>query len=315
MNIVILDAQTVTNGDISLAPLEKLGSLTVYNLTDYDQIAERVKDAQAIICNKTPLNRETLRLAGGLKYIGLFATGYNNIDIEYCREKGVTVCNAGSYSTNAVAQHTFAFILEHYNKISKYNEFVHSGGWYSSRTFSPFVYPLNELAGKTIGIIGCGSIGRAVAKIANAFEMNILLNSRTPKPAKYGRFVSLEELLKSSDIVTVHCPLNEDSLHMFNKEAFAKMKHGAFFINTARGAVMVEQDLLEALQSGRLSGAAIDVLDEEPMRRGCVLAGAPNCIITPHIAWAPYETRLRLLEIVYENLKSFIDGSPVHVVS
>ncbi len=314
MNIVITDAQTVTNGDISLDILNELGDVTVYNLTDSSELVGRIKNADAVICNKTLLNEEVLSKAKKLKYIGLFATGYNNIDIDYCKSRGITVCNAGSYSTNSVAQQTFAFILEHYNKVAKYNTFVQNGGWLSSPTFSPFVFPLNELSGKTIGIVGYGSIGKAVERIANAFNMNILISSRTEQKTVYGKFVSFDELLQNSDIVTVHCPLNKDSKYMFNKQAFDKMKDGAFFINTARGGVLVEEDLVNALGNGKLSGAGIDVLEYEPMTANCKLMDAKNCLITPHIAWAPYETRIRLINIVYGNLKAFIEGNPTNVV-
>lgn len=315
MKIVVTDAQTITKGDISLDYLKKYGETVIYPLTEPELISERLSDADAVICNKTPLNRKTLAGAEKLRYIGLFATGYNNIDIEYCKEKGITVCNAGSYSTNAVAQHTFALILEHYTKAGKYNSFVQQGGWKNSPTFSPFVYDINELYGKTIGIVGYGSIGRAVGKIASAFGMNILAYSRSYKEVEGGRFCPLDVLLENSDIVTVHCPLNKDSEKMFTKSAFDKMKKGAFFVNTSRGGVISEEDLRDALESGRLSGAGIDVLETEPMKADCCLLNVENCIITPHIAWAHYETRIRLMEIVENNLKLFINGSPINVVS
>lgn len=315
MKIVITDAQTITKGDISLDFLKKYGEVVIYPLTSKEEIAERLKDADAVICNKTPLNRETLAGAEKLKYIGLFATGYNNIDIDYCDEKGITVCNAGSYSTNAVAQHTFALILEHFTQVGKYNDFVQQGGWKNSPTFSPFVFDINELWGKTIGIVGYGSIGKAVGRIAHAFGMNILAHSRNFKEVENGKFCSLDQLLQNSDIVTVHCPLNKDSEKMFTKETFNKMKKGAFFVNTSRGGVLCEEDLKGALESGRLSGAGIDVLETEPMKHDCCLLGVKNCIITPHIAWAHYETRIRLMEIVEHNLKSFINGTPTNKVN
>lgn len=315
MKIVITDAQTITKGDISLDFLKKYGEVVIYPLTSKEEIAERLKDADAVICNKTPLNRETLAGAEKLKYIGLFATGYNNIDIDYCDEKGITVCNAGSYSTNAVAQHTFALILEHFTQVGKYNDFVQQGGWKNSPTFSPFVFDINELWGKTIGIVGYGSIGKAVGRIAHAFGMNVLAHSRNFKEVENGKFCSLDQLLQNSDIVTVHCPLNKDSEKMFTKETFNKMKKGAFFVNTSRGGVLCEEDLKEALESGRLSGAGIDVLETEPMKHDCCLLGVKNCVITPHIAWAHYETRIRLMEIVEHNLKSFINGTPTNKVN
>ena len=315
MKIVILDAQTITKGDISLSPLQNLGEVVTYNLTKYEEIADRVKDADAVICNKTVLDSYSLRNAKNLRYIGLFATGYNNIDIEYCREHNITVCNAGSYSTDAVAQHTFALILEHYSNVGKYNEFCHNGGWQTAETFSPFVFSLNELAGKTIGIVGFGAIGQKVAKIAQAFSMNVLAFNRYKKQAENVTFVDLDTLLKDSDIVTVHCPLNKDSENLFDKTAFNKMKKGAFFINTARGGVMVEADLIDALNNEQLGGAGVDVLSAEPMSKECKLPHTKNLLITPHIAWAPIETRERLIKIVYDNLESFISGNPKNVVS
>lgn len=315
MKIVLTDSQTVFDRKITAEPLKKFGEVTDYGLLKYEEIAQAVADADIIVCNKTPLNKDTLRLAKSLKYIGLFATGYNNIDLDFCSKHGITVCNAGSYSTNAVAQHTFALILEHFNNTSRYNKYVQDGLWKRSKTFSPFVYPLSELAGKTLGIVGLGSIGKAVAKIANAFEMRVIAYNRSEKPTENVELVSLEALLASSDIVSVHCPLNKDSENMFNKTTFAQMKQGALFVNTARGGVMSEQDLYDALQSGHLGGACIDTLSVEPMEESCILTEAPSCIITPHIAWAPIETRQRLMSIVTSNIQSFLDGKPTNVVN
>ena len=314
MKIAVTDAQTVFDDIVTTAPLYELGEVKEFGLLKYEDVAESVKDADIILCNKTLLDSHSLRLAENLKYIGLFATGYNNIDIEYCRKKGIAVCNAGSYSTNAVAQHTFALILEHFNNTSNYKKYVSDGRWKRSKTFSPFVYRLNELAGKTIGIVGLGSIGTAVAKVANAFEMNVIAYNRSPKNVEGVTQVDLETLLEKSDIVTVHCPLNADSENMFDKAAFKKMKPGALFVNTARGGVMVEQDLFDALKSGHLGGACVDTLRVEPMVEDCILMEAPNCIITPHIAWAPVETRQRLMGIVVENIKSFLRGERLNRV-
>ena len=314
MKIVLTDAQTVLDSLVNADVLKQFGEVTEYGLLRYDEVAEKIADADIVVCNKTMLDKNTLRLAKNLKYIGLFATGYNNIDIEYCAEQGITVCNAGSYSTNAVAQHTFALILEHFNNTANYNKFVQDGLWKRSKTFSPFVYQLNELAGKTIGIVGLGSIGRAVAKIANAFEMRVLAYNRSEKSVDGVEPVSLDALLEQSDIVTVHCPLNKDSENMFDKNTFAKMKRNALFVNTARGGVMVEQDLYDALESGTIGGAAIDTLAVEPMEENCILMGAKNCIITPHIAWAPVETRVRLMNIVADNIRNFLSGNPTNKI-
>lgn len=315
MKIVILDAQTITKGDVSLTSLSDFGEVVTYNLTKHEEIPERIKDADAVICNKTLLDETNLKDAKNLKYIGLFATGFNNIDIDYCSEHGITVCNAGSYSTNAVAQHTFALILEHFSNVGRYNNFCHDGGWQTAETFSPFVFPLNEIAGKTIGIVGFGAIGQAVAKIALAFNMKVLAYNRSEKVFDGVTFVSLDDLLKNSDIVTVHCPLNAQSNEMFNKATFYKMKDGAFFVNTARGGVMVEQDLIDALSSGKLSGAGVDVLSTEPMSKDSKLPNTKNLLITPHIAWAPIETRERLIDIVYDNIDCFVKGTPKNVVN
>lgn len=309
MKIVLTDAQTVLDNLVNADVLKQFGEVEEYGLLRYDEVAEKIADADMVVCNKTLLDKNTLRLAKNLKYIGLFATGYNNIDINYCKEHNIAVCNAGSYSTNAVAQHTFALILEHFNKTANYNKYVQDGCWKRSKTFSPFVYPLAELAGKTLGIVGFGNIGRAVAKIANAFEMRVIAFNRSEKQADGVEFVSFNDLLKESDVVTVHCPLNSESQDMFDKNAFAKMKKGALFVNTARGGVMIEQDLFDALQSEHLGGAAIDTLRVEPMEENCILMDAKNCIMTPHIAWAPVETRVRLMNIVAENIKAFLRGA------
>ena len=315
MKIVLTDAQTVVDELVSADPLKELGEVISYGLLRYEEVAEAISDADVVVVNKTLMDAHTLRLANHLKYIGLFATGYNNIDIEYCRRHGITVCNAGSYSTAAVAQHTFALILEHFNNIARYDQYVQDGRWKRSPTFSPFVYPLNELAGKTLGIVGLGAIGTAVARIANAFDMNVIAFNRSRKQVPGVTQVDFETLLSQSDVITVHCPLNEDSENLFNKNTFSKMKKGALFVNTARGGVMSEEDLYEALQSGHLGGACIDTLRVEPMEEDCVLMKAPNCITTPHIAWAPVETRQRLMNIVKTNIQNFLGGSPTNVVS
>lgn len=310
MKIVLTDAQTVLDNLVNADTLKQSGEVEEFGLLRYDEVAEKIADADMVVCNKTLLDKNTLRLAKNLKYIGLFATGYNNIDIDYCKEHNIAVCNAGSYSTNAVAQHTFALILEHFNNTANYNKYVQNGLWKRSKTFSPFVYPLSELAGKTLGIVGFGNIGKAVAKIANAFEMRVIAFNRSEKQADGVEFVSFDTLLEQSDIVSVHCPLNSESQDMFDKNAFAKMKKGALFVNTARGGVMVEQDLFDALQSEHLGGAAIDTLRVEPMEEDCILMGAKNCIMTPHIAWAPVETRVRLMNIVADNIRAFLNGTP-----
>lgn len=315
MHIVILDAQTITKGDVSLDGLRQFGEVTVYPLSAYEEIADRVADADAVLCNKTCLDGYSLRKATHLRYIGLFATGYNNIDVAYTRANSITVCNAGSYSTEAVAQHTFGFILAHYSRVGEYNFFVQSGNWLNSPTFSPFAYDTDELYGKTIGLIGYGNIGQAVARLARAFGMRVLVHSRTVKPDANVTFMPLEEMLPQADIVSIHCPLTPQTTGLINADTLRLFKPNAFLVNTARGAVVDSYALLEALEQGKLAGAGIDVLDKEPMEVGCPLLGAPNCIITPHVAWAPLTTRQRLMGIVEDNLRRFIDGKPINVVN
>ena len=315
MKIVLTDAQTVVDELVSAEPIREFGEVISNGLLTYEQVAEAIADADIVLCNKTLLDQYTLRYADKLKYIGVFATGYNNIDVAYCREHGITVCNAGSYSTDAVVQHTFALILAHFNNTALYDKYVQDGRWKRSPTFSPFLYPLHEISGRTIGIVGLGTIGQAVARVALAFGMNVVAYNRSPRNIDGVRMVSLDELLAVSDIVTVHCPLNEDSKEMFNKKTFAKMKPGSVFVNTARGGVMAERDLYDALESGYLGGACIDVLSVEPMEEDCILMGAKNCIITPHIAWAPVETRQRLMQIVCDNIRNYLSGRPTNVVN
>lgn len=313
MRVVILDAKTLTNDDIDFSVFDEFGEVTIYDYTKYDEIAERVKDSEIILCNKCIMNKETLKNAGNVKYIGLFATGYNNVDIEYTNKRNITVCNAGSYSTNAVAQHVFALILEHYNKVGEYNKFVKDGGWIHSEKFSPFK-PMKEMDGRTLGIVGYGSIGKKVAKIAQAFDMKVLAYNRSPKKDESVRFVEMDELLEKSDIVSIHCPLNSDSEKMCNKEFFEKMKDGALFINTSRGGVVDEQALIDAVKSKKISGAGLDVVAVEPMEKHEEILDIDNIIITPHSAWAPVETRTRLVEIVKNNIKKWVAGDPVNVI-
>lgn len=315
MKIVITDRDTVTKGDLSLESLGRFGEVTAYGLTSPEELTERIKDADAVLCNKTRITAEVMDACPSLKYIGLFATGYNNIDTEHARKKGITVCNAGEYSSDSVAQLTFAMLLEMCTSLSGYAEYTASGGWVTSPVFSAFIYPQRELAGMTLGIVGYGSIGRRVARIARAFGMEVLVYTRTPGADPDVCYVTLDELLSRSDAVTVHCPLTDATAGMFGGEAFDKMKPGALFINTSRGGVVDEPALREALDSGKLGGAALDVLAVEPMSAQCPLRGARNLIITPHVAWAPLETRRRLLTIVEGNIEAWQNGQPKNVVS
>lgn len=315
MKIILTDCATLTyNNDISLDCFKQIGEVVYYQGLTREELLTAAEDTDIILCNKTVIDREVFEAAKKLKYIGLFATGYNNIDIDEARKRGVMVCNAGSYSTNAVAQQTFSYILAHYNAISQYDRFVKEGGWITSPTFSKLCYKTYELADKTIGIIGFGSIGQKVAQLALAFDMKVLVYTRTPKEYANVEFVDFDTLLQKSDIVSVHCPLNPQSEGMFDALAFSKMKDGAFFINTARGGVLSEKALFDALVSEKLSGAAVDVLTDEPMLEDCILMKAPNIILTPHTAWAPIETRNRLIKIVYDNIQGFLSGNVINSV-
>lgn len=315
LNIVLTDCSTVSAGDLDLSILERFGSVTYYAETAPDETVERIKDADIVIINKTVIGKAELDAAKHLKLVALFATGYNNVDTAYALQKGVTVCNAGSYSTSSVAQQVFGYILNHATKISEYDRDVKDGEWIRSKLFCFFSRPTCELEGKTLGIFGYGTIGSRVAEIAKAFRMRVIACTRSKKEAEGVSFVDFDTLLSQSDYITVHCPLTEATQRLFNMEAFSKMKKGAYFINTARGGVIDEDALAEALNSGHLAGAAIDVLTSEPMPADCVLLNAPNITITPHIAWAPLETRKRLLSIVAANVENFINGCPTNVVN
>ena len=316
MKIVILDSETVTRNDVSLDSITSLGEARVFGYTANDEVAARIGDADAVICNKCLITREVFEACPNLKYVGLFATGYNNVDTEAAKDHGAAVCNVPGYSTGAVAQHTFAMILEFYNKTAEYTSLVARGGWVNYKLFTYFGIPTCELEGRTLGIIGYGAIGRRTAEIARAFGMNTVTHTRSPQKVTDGTpCLSLEELLKISDIVTLHCPLTADNAKMINKQTLALMKPRAILINTARGGLVDEFDLAEALRNGTIAGAGIDTLTFEPMREDCPLLKAPNCLITPHVAWAPIETRERLLELVAANLKAWRDGSPINVVN
>ncbi len=339
LKIVMPEANTLTKGDVDLSAFEDLGNVVVYENLTPAELTDVLEDADIVMVNKSVLNAQTLSKAKKLKYIGECATGFNNIDLEYCNEHGITVTNVPAYSTNAVAQQVFAYILNHYSKVCMYNDFVNDSGWINAKTFAPFEFDTDELYGKTIGLVGYGKIGRAVAKIADAFGMNILVYTRSYERAieasknsrgeadktvlsdfldrtdNFVSYVTLDNLLKHSDIVSVHCPLNADSEKLFNEKTFNSMRKGAYFINTARGPIVDEDDLAKALKSGSLSGAALDVLEKEPMSKDCPLIGIPNLIITPHVAWAPYETRKRLVAQVVKNLVAYEKGRPINVVN
>ena len=314
MRIVVADAATVVGNGVDLEFLKEFGEVVEYDLTPPELLAERLQGADAVICNKTRIPAEVMAACPDLKYIGLFATGFNNIDVDYAAAHGITVCNVPGYSTEAVAQHSFALLLAITDRCHEYNATVAQGDWIRSRTFAYFPIPLAELCGKTIGIVGYGAIGRRMGDMARAFGMRVLVCGRRPIPDTDVEQVSFEELLRRADVVSMHCPLNADSEGMMDAAAFAKMKRGAIFINTARGGLVDEHALRAALDSGHLMGAGVDVLQVEPMTEDCPLLGAPNCIITPHIAWAGVETRHRLMGVVAENIRRFLAGDPINRV-
>lgn len=317
MKLVILDSETVSrNGDVSLSPITELCETQIYGYVENDEVSKAIGDADAVICNKCLITRDVFKKCKNLKYVGLFATGFNNVDVKAASEYGAVVSNVPSYSTNSVAQHTFALILDYFNKTTDYKASVENGDWINYKYFSYFYIPIHELSGKTIGIIGYGDIGKKAAQIADAFDMNVLAYTRTPsKVCPPAKAVSLEALLRESDIISLHCPLNEGTKEIINQKTLSLCKKTALLVNTSRGGVINESDLANALKSGDIAWAAIDVLTDEPMKESCPYLGLKNITITPHIAWAPIETRIRLIDKVAENLKAFIDGKPKNKVN
>lgn len=317
MKIVILDGYAVNPGDLSWDCLNKFGSVTVYERTPNDEIIPRIGDAEIILTNKTPITAQTLNACPTVRLICVLATGYNVVDCEAAKNHSVCVCNVPGYSTNSVAQFTFSLLLELCNRVGHHSDVVLDGKWSACNDFCFWDYPQIELAGKTLGIIGFGNIGRAVGKIAKAMGMHVLAynRSRHPEGELIGEYVDLDTLLSKSDIVSLHCPLTAETAGMINKDTLAKMKDGAFLINTARGPLIDEAAVAEALCTGKLRGAAVDVVSYEPIRKENPLLASPNCIITPHIAWAPTEARQRILEITCKSIHGYLSGNPVNVVN
>jgi glycerate dehydrogenase len=318
MNIVILDGFTANPGDLNWDGLSELGSLIVYDRTRPDETVQRAKDAEIILTNKTVISEEVMSKLPKLRYIGLLSTGTNVVDLKAAQRRGITVTNVPAYSSDSVAQLVFALLLELCMKTSLHNKAVHDGEWVRCDDFSFTKAPIAELAGKTMGIIGYGSIGRKVAQIALAMGMKVAVYSRTKKDDFITddiRWLSLSDLLKQSDVVTLHCPLTDETKGMINKEAVDSMKSTAYLINTARGPILDEAAVADALNSDRIAGAGVDVLSTEPPAPENPLLTAKNCIITPHIAWATKEARVRLIAIATKNVKAFIEGKSVNVVS
>ncbi|NWJ51705.1 MAG: D-2-hydroxyacid dehydrogenase [Bacteroidetes bacterium] len=319
MKIVVLDGYTLNPGDLSWDSLNEIGELTVYDRTikEADAIIKAIADAEIVFTNKTPITKDILEKVPSVKYIGVLATGYNVVDVVAATASGITVTNIPAYSTPSVAQMTFALLLEMCNQVGKHNDTVWTGQWSNSPDFCFWNTPLIELAGKTLGIIGFGRIGKATAKIAQAFGMKVLVYTRNRTAELKNttcQYADFEDLLAHSDVISLHCPLTEATRGIINRDTISRMKDGVLIVNTARGPLIVEVDLVAALNSGKVAGAALDVVSVEPIEKTNELFNAKNCIITPHIAWAPKESRERLMNITVENLKAFIDGRPVNVV-
>lgn len=306
---------SISIGDLNFSELEKLGEVVYFRDPSKEELIAAASDCDAIMINKELITEEVLAACPKIKYIGVFATGYNVVDLEACRKRGITVTNVPAYSTNSVAQHVFALVLAIFDRIREYTSSVDAGDWVRSKTFNYFPWNTYELSGKTFGILGYGSIGKAVAKIAEAFGMKVVISTRTfPQNCPY-EVVGFEKLLEVSDILTLHCPLTAATDKIINADSLSKMKDGAVLINTARGGLLDEAAVRAALDGGKLAAAGVDVVTVEPMRPDNPLLHAKNCLITPHIAWCPLEARIRLLNIATQNLKDFIEGRANNVVS
>ncbi len=316
MNIVVLDGYTLNPGDLSWKELEILGNLKVYDRTKPDLVIERSKDAEVIITNKTLISEKIISQLPNLKYVGVLATGYNVVDTKAASGKGIVVTNVPAYSTDSVAQLTFSLLLELTMNVGTHNQSVQDGDWVNSKDFSYSKSSLIELNSLTIGIIGFGRIGRAVAKIANAFGMKVIVNnrSRIPNIPEYATQVDMPKIFMESDIVSLHIPLTEDNSQFVNSEMISLMKSSAYIINTGRGGLINELDLEEALNSNKIRGAGLDVLSTEPPQKNNPLLTAKNCVITPHIAWATTAARKRLMNVAVDNVKAFLNGKPQNVV-
>ena len=317
MKIVVLDGYAVNPGDLSWDIIRQFGDLTVYEYTAPQDTVSRLQGADIALTNKTILDAKVLDACPDLKLICVLATGYNVVDCADTKRRGIPVCNVPAYGTDAVAQFTFALLLELCHQVGHHSMAVHDGRWCSNRDFCFWDTPQMELAGKTMGIIGFGRIGRAVGKIAKAMGMQVIAynRSRCPEGEAIGTYVDLETLLKTADVISLHCPLTEENAGLINQDTLSMMKDGVILLNTARGPLLDEKAVSDALSSGKLRGAAVDVVSKEPMERSNPLLTAPNCIITPHMAWAPTESRQRILNITANSIAAFLDGKPINTVN
>ncbi|WP_294431517.1 D-2-hydroxyacid dehydrogenase [uncultured Treponema sp.] len=330
MKITVLDGHGLNPGDVSWDGIKALADeFTVYDRSPQEFVVERIADSEIILLNKINITREIIEQCPKLRYIGVLATGFNVIDVKACRECGIIVTNIPSYSTEAVAQHVFSFILHFTNQVALHSTSVHEGKWISNPDFCYWLSPLSELSGKTLGIFGFGHIGQKVAEIALSFGMNVMVTAHSKDsfekaiksldvtPSKLSKIshVSAEELFSKSDFISLHAPLTSETQNLVNEKTLSLMKPSAYLINTARGGMIDESAVYNALKSKKIAGYAADVLLSEPMSSSCLLYKAPNCVITPHLAWAPRETRLRLLDIEVHNIKAFLAGKPINVVN
>ena len=318
MKIVILDGYTENPGDLSWDELGKFGELIVYDRTKVEDVAARIGDAEVVYTNKTPITRETLDACPNVKFISVLATGYNIVDVEAAKERKIPVTNIPTYGTDAVSQFAIAHLLELSHHIGLHADAVQNGEWTNNADWTFWKRPLIELAGKTMGIIGFGRIGQGTGRIAQALGMKVVAYDAHRRPelvTETCRYVELDELFKESDVISLHCPLFKETEGIINKDNIAKMKDGVMIINTSRGPLIVEEDLRDALNSGKVGGAGVDVVSSEPIKADNPLLQAKNIYITPHIAWAPKESRQRLMDIAVDNLKAYVDGSPINVVN
>ena len=320
MKIIVTDGYVENPGDLSWAPLEALGEVTYYDrigLTDEDETIRRIGDAEIAVINKAPVTRKVIDICPNLKLITVLATGYNVVDVAYAKEKGIPVCNVPNYGGYSVSQFTIALMLEACLHIGHHDRTVHEGKWQNSPDWCYWDYPLIELAGKTLGIIGLGRIGQKTGTIAKAMGMNVLAYDSHPndKGRDIAEYVELDEIFAKSDVISLHCPLFPSTEGIINKDNIARMKDGVIIINNSRGQLIVEKDLADALNSGKVYAAGLDVVSTEPVKGDNPLLKAKNCIITPHISWAPKEARQRIMDMSVENLKQFLAGNPVNVVN
>ena len=319
MKLVVLDGYTENPGDLSWDALRRFGELTVYERTSDDQseVAERIKGADIVVANKTPIRAEVINSAGALKYITILATGYDIVDVAAARARGIPVSNVPSYGTAAVAQFAIAMMLEICHHVAHHSETVHAGRWEGCADWCYWDYPLIELAGKTMGIIGFGRIGQQTGRIAKALGMHILATGSRPTDAgrEIADYVELDELLARSDVISLHCPLFPSTRGIISRENIARMKDGVILLNNSRGALVDEQALADALNSGKVYAAGLDVVSTEPIRGDNPLLKAKNCFITPHISWAPKEARERIMDCTVKNIEAFLDGKPINVVN